>query len=142
MNKITFKKNYLSLLIALFLFTINNVTAQSYNCGAGSETHTPITTNGITGINFENQDYVWTAPIDYPMLPKRLRLNFWAVTKDDGTGGFQLLDYSLATKSMESLNKTFAPFNICFELNGIGILRDDISVYGKSSWKAKERGYS
>lgn len=124
----------------MFLFTINNVTAQSYNCGAGSEPHTPITTNGATGINFEDQNYLWTAPIDYPMLPKKLRLNFWAVTKDDGTGGFQLLDYSLATKSMESLNKTFAPFNICFELNGIGTLKDNISVHGRFHKYVKNRG--
>lgn len=118
---------------------INTISAQSYNCGVGLEQHTPITTNGTTGINFERA-YKWTAPIDYPMLPKKLRLNFWAVTKDDGTGGFQLLDYSLATKSMESLNKTYAPFNICFELNGIGTLKDSISVHGKSYWYLKERG--
>jgi|GEM_PF-6995601 len=142
MKKNTVKMTYVFYLIALFLFIINNVTAQNFNCGSGLENHphTPMTTNGTTGINFESQYYLWTAPIDYPILPKKLRLNFWAVTKEDGTGGFQSLDYSLAIKSVESLNKTYSPFNICFELNGIGTLKDDISVYGKSPWKAKERG--
>lgn len=59
------KKNYLLYLIALFLLAINTISAQSYNCGVGLEQHTPITTNGTTGINFERA-YKWTAPIDYP----------------------------------------------------------------------------
>jgi len=125
MNKITIK-NYYLFLIALFFLAINTISAQG--CIVYDDlTLTEQQTLGINEQEFQANDInslglYFSTPPNYQITPKKMRINFWAIMNDEGTAGVYL-HYEMAVKYVNRLNKLYEPYQICFVLNGNGVLK-------------------
>ena len=78
-------------------------------------------------------------PNNYTITPKKFRINFWRVTNDNNSNGINL-SYSLALKYVERLNRIYQPYQICFVLNGNGILKSTSHMNGKDHIDLRNEG--
>lgn len=78
-------------------------------------------------------------PSNYPMTSKKFRINFWAVRNDEGTEGASI-SHELAIESVKKLNEIYSPYQICFVLNGNGVLKSTSHMNGKNHSTLKNEG--
>lgn len=72
------------------------------------------------------------------ITPKKFRVNFWAVMNDEGTEGVRIY-YDMALKYVKQLNEAYKEHQICFVLNGNGVLKSTAHMHGQNhSWLASE----
>lgn len=147
MNKITFK-NYYFLLISLFFLAINTISAQgcivyddlTFNerqtLGINEQLFQANTTNSPSsyfGLNF-------ITPTNYQITPKKMRINFWSIRHETNDTIGVFISYPMAVKYVNRLNKLFEPHNICFVLNGHGILKQNDLLFNAEPQYAKYIG--
>lgn len=75
------------------------------------------------------------------ITPKKFRVNFWAVMNDDGTDGVRIY-YDMALKYVKQLNDTYRAHQICFVLNGNGVLKSTAHMNGKGHSELAAAGQS
>ena len=149
MKKTTSLGCYVLYVITMLLLTANNIYSQS--CFV----HDDLTLNqrkelGILEHEFQinkaskknnSLGFYFTTPKNYQITPKKFRINFWAVMSDTGSIGVYL-HYEMAAKYVKRLNKLYEPHQICFVLNGHGILKDSTLLYNATVSNAKSIGQS
>lgn len=156
MNKITCKKNYFFYLIALFLFAINLVTAQTNTC----MDYDNLTLNERAAFGISEQEFqiylnskripksgitTFNIPQNYTITPKKFRIKFWSVQTESASLMVRRvndtdtliygkdvdatwLNYDLARRHTKFLNDYYKDQQICFELKEIGVFKTD-SIY-------------
>ena len=141
----------------LFTLIFQNTTAQTHTCMVYDDlTYAERVSLGISEqefLAFKNTKSIsktqttLSIPNNYPITPKKFRIKFWTiqaestslmVRKRDGTDTLMFskdidatwLNYDLARRHTKILNDYYKDQQICFELDGIGILKTDSLYYG------------
>src|SRR5690554_3238832 len=78
-------------------------------------------------------------PSNYTITPKQFRVNFWSVQNDEGTEGVGI-PFDVAAKYLERVNRFYEPHQICFVLNGNGVLKSTSHMNGKLHSQLKNEG--
>lgn len=133
-----------SLKVLLFVLSFSNVTAQNTRCIVFDElTHSERTALGISdqkflaSKNFTPQ-FNSIVPNNYPLTPKKFNINLWSVVPDNATEG--VISYAMALKYIERLNRIYQPYQICFVLNGNGILKSTSHMNDKDHIDLRKEG--
>src|SRR5690554_2261786 len=80
-------------------------------------------------------------PSNYTITPKKFRVNFWSIQNDEGTEGVGI-PYDVDAKYLKRVNKIYEQHQICFVLNGNGILKHSNVLNEASHSSAKIAGQS
>lgn len=125
MNKTTFKQNLTFYLIALFLFTVNTISAQVLTCIVYDD----LTLEERQSFGISEQDFLANkssnsvsksniiVPKNHPITPKKFRIHFWS-ERSSVPALNVYTSYEMAAKYVERLNKFYKLYQICFELVG------------------------
>ena len=145
MKKITLNKK--SLITILMLLLIQAGWSQSSPCIVYDD----ITLEERVALGISEQEWlmnkntvvssksILSVPNNYVITPKQFRVNFWSVMNDNGTDGVRVY-YDMAVKYLNRLNKIYEPYQICFVLNGNGVLKSTSHMNGKFYSDLKEEG--
>src|SRR5690606_23054249 len=82
----------------------------------------------------------FSTPANYELTPKKFKVHFWSLRHEtiDTLGAH--ISYRMATDYVKRLNEIYAPYQICFVLDGNGILKSTSHMKGKSPSQLKAEG--
>lgn len=135
MQKTTFSRTLICLII-LFLTTWN-ISAQINNCIVYDDL-TP--SQQATNNHNNSLGLYFSTPANYELTPKKFKVHFWSLRHEtiDTLGAH--ISYRMATDYVKRLNEIYAPYQICFVLDGNGILKSTSHMKGKSPSQLKAEG--